>query len=158
MFKTWVEIFLGKIGKYIIEFITSYYYLIIPFIAAYGIFLTLASYNFKRIEKSVDRIIVEQTKTIMAEEQRISYVELVGRIDISWDKIIRQRSFFPYISQESDLWVSRTTRENVRDVIMHNDAKIRLVLERNGIFLISRRPDVRKNLYTEFIHRITRKK
>ena len=71
---------------------------------------------------------------------------------------IRQSSFFPYISQESDLWVSRTSIENVRDIIMQNDAKIRLVLERNGIFLISSRPEVRKNLYTEFIHRITRRK
>jgi hypothetical protein len=158
MFKTWVEIFLGKIGKYIIDFITSYYYFIIPPIIAYGIFLTLASFNLKRIEKSVNQVIIDQARVIMAREKRISYVELKDRINIGWDRIIRQRSFFPYVSQESDLWVSRTSRENVRDIIMHNDAKIRLVLERNGVFLISRRPDVRENLYTEFIHRITRRK
>ena len=158
MFKTWVEIFLGKIGKYIIDFIASYYYYIIPPIIIYGIFLTLASYNLKRIEKNVNRIIVEQAKKVISREEKISYVELVDRINISWDKIIRKSSFFPYISQEADLWVSRTSRENVRDIIMQDDAKIRLVLERNGVFLISRQPEVRKNLYTESIHRITHRK
>jgi hypothetical protein len=85
-------------------------------------------------------------------------VELVDHINISWDKIIRQSSFFPYISQESDLWVSRTSIENVRDTIMQNSEKIRLVLERNGLVLLTPQPDVKMNLYTEFIHRITRRK
>ena len=158
MLKTWVEIFLGKIGRYIIDFIADYYYFIIPPVIAYGIFQTLASFNLKRIEKSVNLLIINQAKAILAKEKRISYVELKDRIEISWDRIIRKRSFFPYISQESDLWVSKTSRENVRDIIMQNDSKIRLVLERNGVFLLSRRPDVRENLYTEFIHRITRRK
>ena len=158
MYKTWVEIFLGKIGRYIIDFIASYYYFIIAPIILYGIFLTLASYNLKKMEKNVNKTIIEQAKKVMAGEDRISYVELVERIDIDWSRIIRQSSFFPYISQDSDLWVSRVSRETVRDIIMHNDAKIRLVLERNGVFLISSMPDVRKNLYTEFIHRITRRK
>ena len=81
----------------------------------------------------------------------------MDRIKIDWDKLMERRSFFPYISQESDIWVSKTTLGNVRDIIMHNDAKIRLVLERNGIHIIGERPGVRKNLYTEFIHRVTRK-
>jgi len=156
MFKTWVEIFLGIIGKYIIDFITSYYYFILPPIMAYGIFLTLASYNLKRMEKAVSRLIIEQARDIIDKGKRISYVELVDHIEIDWDLVIKRRSFFPYISQESGLWVSRTSRQNVRDAIMHDDSKIRLVLERNGIFLLSGRPDVRKNLYTEYIHRITR--
>jgi len=156
MFKTWVEIFLGIIGKYIIDFITSYYYFILPPIMAYGIFLTLASYNLKRMEKAVSRLIIEQARDIIDKGKRISYVELVDHIEIDWDLVIKRRSFFPYISQESGLWVSRTSRQNVRDAIMYDDSKIRLVLERNGIFLLSGRPDVRKNLYTEYIHRITR--
>ena len=158
MYKTWVEIFLGKIGRYIIDFIASYYYFIIGPIILYGIFLTLASYNLRRIGKDVNKLIIGQAKEIMAKEGRINYVDMVDRIEIPWDAIIKQSSFFPYISQESDLWVSRTSKENVRDIIMQNDAKIRLVLERNGVFLISGRPEVKKNLYTEFIHRITRRK
>jgi hypothetical protein len=158
MFKTWIEIFLGKIGQYIIDFIVNYYYFIIPPIIAYGIFMALSSYNLKRIEKNANKVIIQQAKKVMSGKDRMRYVELVEHINIPWLKIIRQSSFFPYISQESDLWVSRTTFENVRDIIMQNDAKIRLILERNGLFLLSRQPDVKMNLYTEFIHRVTRKK
>jgi len=158
MFKTWIEIFLGNIGKYIIDFIASYYYYIIPPVILYGIFLTISSYNLKRIEKSVNQKIIEQARIIIARDKGINYVDLVGRIIIDWDIIIEERSFFPYISQESDLWVSRVSRENIRDIIMHSDVKIRLVLERNRIFLIGAEPDIRKNLYTEFIHRVTRRK
>jgi len=157
MSRVWLEVFLGNIGKYIIDFIASYYYFIIPPIIAYGIFLTISSYNLKRIEKRVNYEIVRQARIIRAKYPEINYTELVDRIRIDWDKMMDMRSFFPYISQESDLWISKTTRENVRDIIMHNDAKIRLVLERNGIHIIGERPGIRKNLYTEFIHRITRK-
>ena len=158
MFETWIEIFLGKIGQYIIGFIVNYYYFIIPPIIVYGIFLTLASYNLKRIEKNANREIIQQARQVLSGKDKMSYLELVDNIHISWNKIIRQSSFFPYISQESDLWVSRTSLGNVRDTIMQNDAKIRLVLERNGLFILTRQPDVKKNLYTEFIHRITRRK
>ena len=158
MFNTWIEVFLGKIGKYIVDFIGDYYHFIIPSIIAYGIFLTMASYNFKRIEKSVNKIIVSQAKKIIAEQNKTNYVDLADRIDIRWTKIIRQRSFFPYISQESELWVSRASIENVRKAIMQDAGKIRLVLERSGVFLMSRRPDVRKNLYGESFYRVTRKK
>ncbi|MCJ7665159.1 MAG: hypothetical protein MUO59_00300 [Actinobacteria bacterium] len=157
MSRVWLEVFLGNIGKYIITFITSYYYFIIPPIIAYGVFLTISSYNLKRIEKSVSGEIVRQARLNRAKYPEINYIELVDMIKIDWGKIMDMRSFFPYISEESDLWVSKTTRENIRDIIMHNDAKIRLVLERNGIHIIGERPEIRKNLYTEFIHRITRR-
>lgn len=158
MCKTWVEIFLGNIGKYIIDLIASYYYFIIPPVILYGIFLTISSYNLKRIEKSVNQKIIEQARTIIARDKEINYVNLVDGITIDWDRIIKERSLFPYVSQESDLWVSRASRENIRDIIMHNDAKIRLVLERNRIFIIGSEPEIRENLYTEFIHRVTRRK
>jgi len=83
---------------------------------------------------------------------------LVDRIKIPWEKIIGAYSFFPYISQESDLWVTRTNLIDVRDIIMYSDKKIRLVLERNGINIFGEKPTIRKNLYTEYIHRITRRK
>ena len=158
MFETWIEIFLGKIGQYIIDFIVNYYYFIIPPIIVYGVFMTLASYNLKRIEKNANRAKIKQANKVMPGKDKMSYIELVDHIKIPWEKLIRQSSFFPYISQESDLWVSRTTLKNVRDTIMQNDAKIRLILERNGLFLLTRQPDVKINLYTEFIHRITRRK
>ncbi len=158
MFQTWMEMFLGKIGKYLIDFIASYYYFIIPPVILYGIFLTISSYNLKRMEKSVNRKIIEQARAIIARDRGINYVNLAGRIKIDWDKIIERRSFFPYISQESDLWVSRVLKENVREIIMQNDAKIRLVLERNRIFISSPEQETRKNLYTEFIHKVSRRK
>jgi len=158
MFQTWMEMFLGKIGKYLIDFIASYYYFIIPPVILYGIFLTISSYNLKRMEKSVNRKIIEQARAIIARDREINYVNLAGRIKIDWDKIIERRSFFPYISQESDLWVSRVSKENVREIIMQNDAKMRLVLERNRIFISSPEQETRKNLYTEFIHKVSRRK
>jgi hypothetical protein len=158
MFKTWIDIFLGDIGRYITGFIANYYYFIIPPVIIYGIFLTISSYNFKRMEKMVNRIIAEQGKAIIERNRAVSYVDLVENIKINWDRIIKEKSFFPYISQESDLWVSKVSRENVRDMIMHNDAGIRLVLERNGIYIIGCQPEIRKNLYMDFIHRLTRRK
>ncbi|HAJ94745.1 MAG TPA: hypothetical protein DCP02_00800 [Actinobacteria bacterium] len=158
MFQTWMEMFLGKIGKYLINFIASYYYFIIPPVVLYGIFLTISSYNLKRIEKSVNRKIIEQARIIIARNKEINYVDLAGRINIDWERIIERRSLFPYISQESDLWVSRVSKENVREIIMQNDAKIRLVLERNRIFTSSSKQEIRKNLYTAFIHKVSRRK
>jgi len=158
MTNVWLEVFLGKIGKYIISFLSRYYYFIIPFVLAYGIFLAISSYNLKRIEKKVNLEILNQAKSIIEKAPDINYVDLVDRIEIPWEKIIKTYSFFPYISQESDLWVSRTGILNIRDIIMHNDKKIKLVLERNGINNFREKSTIHRNLYTEYIHRITRRK
>jgi len=155
---TWLEIFLGKIGKYIIIFFSRYYYYIIPFIIAYGIFMALSSYNFRRIEKKVDLEILNQSKKILKEVQDINYVDLVERIKIPWKKMVKSYSFFPYISQESGLWVRKTNPLVVRDTIMQDEKKIRLVLERNGIYNFREKSIGPRNLYTESIHRITRRK
>ncbi|NQT66003.1 MAG: hypothetical protein HQ569_00310 [Actinobacteria bacterium] len=158
MTNIWLEVFLGKIGKYIIIFLTRYGLIIIPFVLAYGIFLALSSYNLKRIEKKVNLEILNRARDIIRKVPDINYVDLVDRIKIPWKKIIKTYSFFPYISQESDLWVTRTNLIDVRDIIMHNDKKIKLVLERNGINIFGKKPAIRKNLYTEYIHRITGRK
>jgi hypothetical protein len=158
MFRTWVDIFLGNIGRYIIDFIANYYYFIIPPVIIYGIFLTISSFNFKRIERAVNNIIVKQSKAVIERNREISYVNLVEKIEIDWERIIKEKSFFPYISQESDLWVSRVSKENVRDLIMHNDFRIRLVLERSCIYIIGQQPEIKRNLYMEYIHRLTRRK
>ncbi len=158
MANVWLEIFLGKIGKYMMGFLSRYYYFIIPVVFAYGIFLAISSYNLKRIEKKVNLEILNQAKVIIKNTPGINYVDLVDRIKIPWEKIIKTYSFFPYISQESDLWISRTNILNVRDIIMHNDKKIKLVLERSGINNFREKPTIHRNLYTEYIHRITRRK
>jgi len=158
MTNIWLEVFLGKIGKYIISFLSRSYQFIIPLVIAYGIFLALSSYNLKRIEKKVNLEILNQARVIIKKVPGINYVDLVDRIKIPWKKIIKTYSFFPYISQESDLWVTRTNLIDVRDIIMYSDKKIRLVLERNGINIFGEKPTIRKNLYTEYIHRITRRK
>jgi hypothetical protein len=158
MANTWLEIFLGKIGTYIYIFFSRYYYYIIPFIIAYGIFMALSSYNFRRIEKRVDIEILGQSKKILGEVPDVNYVELVERIKIPWKKIIKTYSFFPYISQESGLWVNKIDPLVVRDTIMQDEKKIRLVLERNGIYNFREKSIGPRNLYTESIHRITRRK
>jgi len=158
MTNVWLEVFLGKIGKYIISFLSRYYYFIIPFVLIYGIFLAISSYNLKRIEKKVNLEILNQAKGILEKVPDINYVDLVERIKIPWEKIIKDYSFFPYISHESDLWVTRANLVNIRDIIMYNDRKIKLVLERNGINNFREKSATRKNLYTEYIHRISRKK
>jgi len=158
MTNVWLETFLGRIGKYIINFLSRYYYFIIPVIAAYGIFLAISSYNLKRIEKKVNLEILTQARIIIEKIPDVNYVDLVERIEIPWEEIIKNYSFFPYISQESDLWVIRTNIFSVRDIIMHNDKKIKLVLERNGIYNFRGKSTIHRNLYTEYIHRITRRK
>jgi len=158
MANTWLKIFLGKVGEYIIIFFSRYYYYIIPFIIAYGIFMALSSYNFRRIEKKVDLEILNQSKKILKEVPDINYVDLVERINIPWGKIVNAYSFFPYISQESGLWVSKINTVVVRDTILQDEKKIRLVLERNGVYNFREKPIGHRNLYIESIHRITRRK
>lgn len=158
MANEWLEIFLGKIGTYIYIFFSRYYYYIIPFIIAYGIFMALSSYNFRRIEKRVDLEILNQSKKILGEIPDINYVDLVERIKIPWKKIVNTYSFFPYISQGSGLWVRKIDTLVIRDTIMQDEKKIKLVLERNGIYNFRDKAKWPRNLYTESIHRITRRK
>lgn len=158
MTNIWLEAFLGKTGKYIIIFLSRYYYFIIPVIIIYGIFLALSSYNLKRIEKKVNLEIFNQAKSIIEKNPGIIYMDLDDKIKIPWEKIIRDCSFFPYISREADLWVAKTNLFNVRNIIMHDDKKIKMVLERRGINNFREKSNIRKNLYMEYIHRITGKK
>ncbi len=154
MANIWLDTFLGETGRFLIRFIDSYYYYFIPFIIIYGIFLTLASYNLKRIEKRVTNEVIQQARSILKENPHISYPDLIERIDINWEDTMKQYSFFPYISMESGLWVSRASIFNARSLIMHNDRKIHLTLEQNGIVLIEDQKETRRNLYTEYFHRI----
>ena len=157
MYEVWLDIFLGKIGKYIINFLVSYYYYLIPVVALYGIFLTISSYNLKRIDKKVNLEIINQAKDIIRKNPDIIFLNLKENIDIPWENIVEKNSFFPFISQESDLWVSRTSPSNVHKIIMQNEEKIKLVLERSGTFIFKENKGVRKNLYLDNIHRITRR-
>ncbi len=157
MSSVWLETFLGKTGTYVIRFIDSYYFYLVPVIIAYGIFIALASYNLKRIEKRVSSEIVDQAREIIKQNPGINYADLIDKININWVEIIRSRSFFPYVTHESGLWVNRTNDVNVRDIIMHDHRKIHLILERHGIVLSDDKPAVRRNLYLEYIHRISKK-
>ena len=157
MSNLWLEIFLGKVGKYIISFIDSYYIYLAPLILAYGIFMTISSYNLKRMEKRVVAEIVNQARNIITGNPTINYVNLIDGIEINWEEILKKYSFFPFISQESGLWVNKSNAYNIRENIMHNERKIHLVLERHGIKLLEESQDTRKNLYLEYIHRITKK-
>ena len=164
MSNLWLETFLGKVGKYIIMFINGdiKYFSSIPVILIilalmYGIFLAIASYNLKRIEKRVVREIIRQAKAIIEINPDINYINLINSIGIDWQRLIKKYSFFPLISQESGFWVNKTNVFNVRENILHNDRKIRLILERNGVALTEDRRQVRRNLYLEYIQRINKK-
>jgi hypothetical protein len=128
-----------------------------PLILAYGIFMTISSYNLKRMEKRVVVEIVNQARNIITGNPTINYVNLIDGIEINWEEILKKYSFFPFISQESGLWVNKSNVYNVRENIMHNERKIHLVLERHGIRLLEENQDTGKNLYLEYIHRITKK-
>jgi len=157
MSNLWLEIFLGKVGKYFLWFFDNYYIYIVPVVVVYGIFMALSSYNLKRIEKRVVREIVRQAKVIIDNNPSINYVNLINKIVIDWQELIKKYSFFPFISQESGLWVNKTNIINVRDNIMHDDRKIHLILDRHGIALLEDRRQIRRNLYLEYIHRINKK-
>jgi len=156
MANLWLDTFLGKVGKYIIQFIDSYYFYLVPAIIIYGIFLTISSYNLKRIERNVLSDIIRQAKLLLKENPKINYSDLIDKINIDWKAVIKKSSFFPYISTEAGFWVNRLNIFNVRENIMHDEKKIRVALERNGIFLEENRQQLRKNLYMEYFHRITR--
>ncbi|MBN2072996.1 MAG: hypothetical protein JW770_03510 [Actinobacteria bacterium] len=158
MSKMWLEVFLGKIGTYIIGFIADYYYFIIAPVIVYGIFMTISSYNLRRMEKAVNGEIIRQARAILKDDPGINYVGMVDGIAIDWKKMIKKYSFFPFVSRESDLWVCRTGEASVRNIIMHDNSKIRLVLGRNGIHFAGDSAESGKNFYTVFINRITRRK
>ncbi len=143
----WLDIFLGVIGRYIVTFIDKYYYFFVPPIVAYGIFLTLSSFNLKRIEKVAAREIVRQFREILKEKPNINYADLTTLIEIDWENIIKKYSFFPFISQESGLWVRRSSLTNIRNLIMKNERKIHIILERYGVLLLNERRFDKRNLY-----------
>lgn len=157
MSNVWLETFLGEPGTYVLRFIDSYYFFLIPVIIAYGIFIALASYNLKRIEKRVSAEIVDLARQIIKQNPNINYADLIDKINIDWVEILRSKSFFPYVTHESGLWVSRVNDVNVRDIIMHDHRKIHRTLERHGIVLSDDKAVIRKNLYLEYIHRVSKK-
>lgn len=158
MSQVWLDAFLGKIGNYILRFIQDYYWFIIPIIALYGIFMAISTYNFKRIEKQINREIIDQSKKIIVEMPGISYTSLVEKIDIPWVDLVYRYSFFPYISQEADLWVTRTLPSTVRKIITQNSHKIKFLLIRAGVAFVDSEQEVKKNIYLDYIQRITRRK
>ena len=157
MSNLWLDTFLGVIGRYIIIFIDKYYYFLVPPIFAYGIFITLASFNLKRIEKGAAKEIIRQAKEILKEKPNINYADLTTLIQIDWEKIIKKYSFWPLIAQESGLGVNRSSLANIRNRIMQNERKIHLTLERHGIVLLEERRLDRRNLYLESFHHIPKK-
>jgi hypothetical protein len=158
MTNLWLDTFLGVIGRYIIIFIDKYYYFLVPPILVYGIFVTLASFNLKRIEKGAAKEIIRQSKEILKEKPNINYADLTTLIQIDWVKIREKYSFWPFIAQESGLGVNRSSLANIRNRIMQNERKIHLTLERHGIVLLfEERRLVRRNLYLDSFQHISKK-
>ena len=157
MSKIWLELFLGKIGSYLINFFSKYYIWIIPFIFIYGIFMGLASYNLRRIEKKVNYEIINQTRYLLRKNPKANFISVVENIVLNWEDIIRLYSFFPYVANEFDLWVMKASTVKVRGLIMGDENRIRLVLERQNIFFEGDKRGIRKNLYLNSTKKIIRK-
>ena len=157
MTNLWLDTFLGVIGRYIIILIDNCYYFLVPVVLVYGIFISLASFYLKRMEKRAAREIIRQFKEILKEKPNVNYTDLTTLIQIDWEKIIKKHSFFPFIAQESGLWVRRSNLANIRNRIMQNERKIHLTLERHGIVLLEERRLVRRNLYIDSFQRMSKK-
>ena len=158
MSRIWIELFLGKIGKYIIDFFTKYYVWFIPIILIYGVFMTLSSYNLRRMEKKVTSDIIKQAKYLIRRNPKINFVSLVENILIDWDEVVKFYSFFPFIANEFDLWVAKTSPKSLKSFIFGDENKIRVVLKRNNIFFEDNIGTDRKNLYIDLTRRIFKKK
>ena len=157
MSKIWLELFLGKIGSYLIDFFSKYYIWIIPFIFIYGIFLGLASYNLRRIEKRVNHEIISQTRYLLRKNPKANFISIVENIVLNWEDMVKFYSFFPYVANEFDLWVTKASASKVRGLIMGDENRIRLVLERQNIFFDGDRRGIRKNLYLNNTKKMIRK-
>ncbi len=154
MSKIWLELFLGKIGSYLIDFFSKYFIWIIPLIFIYGIFMSLASYNLRRIEKKVNYEIINQTRYLLRKNPRANFISVVDNIVLNWDDIVRIYSFFPFVANEFDLWVVKARAVKIRALIMGDESRIRIVLERHNIFFEGDKRGVRKNLYLDLIKKI----
>ena len=157
MSKIWLELFLGKIGSYLINFFSKYYIWIIPFIFIYGIFMGLASYNLRRIEKKVNYEIINQTRYLLRKNPKANFISVVENIVLNWEDMVKFYSFFPYVANEFDLWVTKVSAVKVRGLIMGDENRIRLVLERQNIFFEGDKRGIRKNLYLDSTKKIIRK-
>ena len=158
MSRIWVELFLGKIGKYLIDFFSKYYIWFVPVIILYGIFMALSSYNLRRMEKKISGDIAKQAKYLIRRNPEINFLGIVENIVIDWEEIVRSYSFFPFIANEFDLWVARTSSKTLRSFIFGDENKIRVILERKNIYFKELSGGVRKNLYADITKRIFKRK
>jgi hypothetical protein len=119
--------------------------------------MAISSYNLKRMEKRINYEIINQAKFILKRNPDISFLSLVQSIVINWDDIIKLYSFFPYISNESELWVSRSIASNLKKIIIQDEGRIRLILERNNVIINEENRNIRNNLYLENVKRVFRR-
>jgi len=152
---TWLETFLGLTGKYVLSFIDKYYFYFIPVILAYGIFLAISSFNLKRLEKGLIKYILDRTDDILKENPDTGFISLTEKLDLPLERIIKRYSFFPFISDDSGLWVLKTNIANLRDLLLRDQRRILLVLNRKGIDFSQEKKRLRENLYLEVIHKIS---
>jgi hypothetical protein len=155
---TWLETFLGLTGKYVLSFIDKYYFYFIPVILVYGIFLALSSFNLKRLEKGLIRYILKRTDYILKENPDTGFISLLEKLELSLEDIIKRYSFFPFISNDSGFWVLRTNLANTRDLLLKDQRRILLLLNRKGVTFSQEKKRLRENLYLEVIHKISESK
>ncbi len=157
MSRIWLELFLGKIGSYLIDFFSKYYIWIIPVIFIYGIFLGLASYNLRRIERKVNYEVISQTRYLLRKNPKANFISIVENIVLNWEEMVKLYSFFPYVANDFDLWVTKASAFKVRKLIMDDENRIRLILERHNIFFDGDKRGIRKNLYLDNTKKMMRK-
>ncbi|MDK2982323.1 MAG: hypothetical protein PWQ55_2670 [Chloroflexota bacterium] len=102
MLKLFISFVLGPFGLKILDFYIRNSALINSLVFIYGIFLTLAHVNYKRITQDwSDRI---KAGTIKKPEQKEKY---------DWEGAIAEHSRFPFVAGGTSLAPKRTSKENL---------------------------------------------
>jgi hypothetical protein len=102
MLKIFISFVLGPTGLKILDFYIRNSAIINSLVCIYGIFLTFAHVNYKRITQDwSDRV---KNGKVKKADQKSRY---------NWDKAISENSKFPFIAGGTSLAPRRTSRENL---------------------------------------------
>jgi hypothetical protein len=125
MIRRMVEFFLGPLGMQVLAFYVEHSLIINSAVVLYGLVLTLAHLNLRRIESAALRLL---------------QAEAAGRTDqdpplapgggLAWEKVIAQASFFPLVARGTSLLPRRTHPAALRALCPASDLAARLEQQR----------------------------
>lgn len=102
----YMRFFLGIPGQMAFEFAKHYEYFIYAFGMVYGLFITVAAYNYRAIlPRRSERFIKERIRHIKATQQDINTEELAHRVVGEWKQMIDALPKYMCIMGKRDYWV-----------------------------------------------------